>query len=159
MDIIKAICDVDVKSWNVENILIKDSQINITIEISKTTKFKDLHFGVEIKNGNQTIFSQNLPPPGIVYVETSTKLEFVFPLTLNFETEYQLDLWAEEDSNRFEKSLIFKIEKPQKPYESWIWNGAEWQAPVTRPENTGAVWWDEENLKWQEFEQDDKSKF
>jgi hypothetical protein len=32
------------------------------------------------------------------------------------------------------------------PFPSWVWNGADWEAPTPQPE--GGYWWNEETQTW-----------
>lgn len=38
--------------------------------------------------------------------------------------------------------------RPPSPFQSWVWNGTEWEAPVPRPTETGAWVWDEDAQEW-----------
>lgn len=39
--------------------------------------------------------------------------------------------------------------RPSSPFPSWTWNGAEWTAPVPKPE--GGYLWNEETQTWDEM--------
>jgi len=68
------------------------------------------------------------------------------------ETDYELYLWAENDGQSFEKTISFTTPRPAQPYESWTWNGEQWNPPVPYPDDDGDWVWDEDAQQWVEFE-------
>ena len=50
------------------------------------------------------------------------------------------------------EDLIFKS---ARPFQSWIWDGSNWNAPESKPNDSGtAYYWNEQELQWLVVEQD-----
>lgn len=113
------------------------------------TKFKNLSFGYTVLKNNQIILQKAYPKPGVKYVSTDQKYIVAERLNLKSDEEAMIAFWAENDNQRYEDSITFTVPRPEKPYESWVWNeSGYWEAPVPYPEDDKEYSWNEENQEW-----------
>lgn len=113
-------------------------------------EFKDLKFKYELKQGGNIKQYGVFPPPGVRYVRTDQPYLVVVRLNLETETEYELYLWAENNKQSFEKTVLFTTPRPPQPYPSWVWNTdtQSWESPVEYPEDDKYYEWNEETQSW-----------
>ena len=119
---------------------------------SPVVEFKDLKFKFELRKEDSIKQYGVYPPAGLTYVNSDQQYLVVERLFLESEKTYTLWLWAENDKNVFEKEFEFTTPRPQKPHESWIWSGSEWEAPVPYPQDGNFYLWDEDNLVWNDVQ-------
>lgn len=118
--------------------------------------FKNLSFGFELKeDGNIRQYGQ-FPKPGVKYVQTDQEYLIAVQLETVTTHTYELFLWAENDATRIEKTFTIEIPKPDKPFDSWLWNQEEltWNAPIEKPDNENYYTWNEEEQSWQLVEEE-----
>ena len=114
-------------------------------------EFKDLSFKYELKQGSNIKQYGVYPPPGVKYVRTDQTYLVVERLKFEMETEYELYLWAKNGGKSFESSVIFTTPRPKQPYDSWEWDGKQWNPPKPYPNDYNEVHyeWSEKNLQWE----------
>ena len=44
--------------------------------------------------------------------------------------------------------LFEGVWRSQKPFDSWTWNGEDWEAPIPMPNDGNKYFWDEQSLSW-----------
>jgi hypothetical protein len=110
--------------------------------------FDEFSFGFSLKLDNEVIESGEYPPEGVEYVETDQLYITSDRLNLKPDKEYDLYLWAENKKVKIQHTEKFKTPIPESPYNSWVWDGEEWNAPVLYPEDGQEYLWDEELLNW-----------
>ena len=115
-------------------------------------EFKDLKFSFELCQDGEVVAGKTYPPANTKYVRSDQTYLVVERLSLSMETDYELYLWAENDGQSFEKTISFTTPRPAQPYESWTWNGEQWNPPVPYPDDDGDWVWDEDAQQWVEFE-------
>lgn len=113
-------------------------------------EFKDLQFKFELKQGETVKQHATYPPPNTRYVRTDQPYVVVERLLLQPENEYDLYLWAENNGESFETTVNFTTPRPKQPYDSWSWDGAQWNPPVPYPNDDKFYVWDEDAQKWVE---------
>jgi len=142
--------------WQVEfeNLAANYADLHIGFtEGAPVVEFKNLKFGYTLTRGDTTVQTNSFPPPRTRYVRTDQEYLVVERLKVDPETEYTLSLWAENAGERFETETTFTTPRPPQPYASWTWDGAQWNAPVARPEDGENYVWNEENQTWQPLEE------
>lgn len=84
----------------------------------------------------------------INFTENEIKdLENVLNLfNLNLIYEIPKEEFINSNHYNFETDQIIEI--PTKPFESWIWNGEEWEAPTKYPRNGNNYIWNENTKRW-----------
>jgi len=159
MSKIYAIDDFNTQNWVLNVNDLKSGFTTLFIgftDKAPIVSFKNLSFGFELKeDGNIRQYGQ-FPKPGVKYVQTDQ--EYLVSVQLDTVTThtYELFLWAENDATRIEKTFKITIPKPDKPFESWLWNQEQliWQAPIERPDDNKQYTWNEEEQNWQLVEGD-----
>jgi len=118
-------------------------------------EFKDLKFGYELRQNDNIKQYGVFPPPGVKYVRTDQPYIVGERLKLQMETEYEMYLWAENGGESFETTVSFTTPRPEQPYESWEWDGENWNPPVPYPDDDKFYEWDEDSQEWVEVTEDE----
>jgi hypothetical protein len=122
------------------------------VDESPVIEFKDLKFKYELLCDNNIKQYGVYPPPGVRYLLSDQPYLISERLNLTQDKNYELYLWAENDGNISDRKIIFKTLIPPQPYQSWIWNGESWIAPVPYPEDDEKYYqWNEEFHIWDEI--------
>ena len=171
MDNIKATYNIDSKEWNFE--VIPELPISNEIQIAFCSdagpaEFSNLRFGYEIINTEKTapgeafLTGSTFPKAGIIYEKaTSTKPFITESVSYAVDTNYKLSVWAENNGERGDGEFLFKTPKPNKEFESWLWddNINAWVAPIPKPESSNPVVWNEAAQEWVEITNPDAIPF
>jgi len=115
---------------------------------SSVVEFNDLKFGYELRSVGSVLKQSSYPPEGVRYVNSDQPYLVAERLLLQAETDYELYLWAENDGQHFDTTIEFTTPRPAQPYDSWVWNGVKWEAPVEKPSDGQSYAWDEETTDW-----------
>ena len=131
-----------------------DLHIGFT-EGAPVVEFKNLKFGYTLSQDNKTLKTSQFPPPNIRYIRTDQEYLVIERLRLETETEYTLNLWAENAGERLETETTFTTPRPRRPYYSWTWDSGDkkWVAPIPYPQDGERYMWNEENQAWEPFEE------
>jgi hypothetical protein len=123
-----------------------ETEIQAAINITDSNFFKNLIFGINVIKGSSTLFSGRFPPIGVNIEYCDTAPLLTTRVAFEKESTYFLEFWIESLNDTFKNTYEITIDKPAKPYASWVWNGTDWQAPIATPD--GDRKWDEETLSW-----------
>ena len=126
-----------------------DLYIGFTDE-GPVVNFKNLKFKYELRQNGVVEKTKNFPPPNTRYVRSDQSYLVVERLNLETETEYDLYLWAENNSATIEKTVTFTTPRPKQPFSSWIWENKKWNPPVEHPDDGKNYAWNEATLAWEE---------
>lgn len=141
------------KNWQVEfedlAATFADLMIGFTDQ-APVIQFDNLKFSFKLTENGKTVSGKSYPPAGVKYVQTDQPYLAVERLKLKPETDYVLDLWAENAGEQFEKQFEFSTPRPSQPFDSWTWNSEDkvWQAPTPRPNDGKSYTWDENSRSW-----------
>ena len=74
-------------------------------------------------------------------------------LEVPYNKDIVLNVWAQNNGERFEKDFSFKTHIPPQPYASWTWSGTAWVPPIPEPtDKKGTAYsWSEKLKKWVEL--------
>jgi hypothetical protein len=153
--IMKFLGDITKKTWVYE----EDFQLSYSFSASigfrdndkLPVNFNNLKFGYEIILNNQEIFTYSKPDDGIDYICTdqyfidSSYINNLFP-----DQEYSIRVWAENSEENWDQVFNFVLPKPQKPFESWVWDKEThlWVPPKPIPSTTLDYSWNEDIQEW-----------
>ena len=109
--------------------------------------FNDLSFGFRLEvNGNE--YAKNYPEQGIEYLSTDqTYLSSDF-FEANPGETVTLNVWANHAKSFSEDEIQFVVPKPEKPFDSWVWENNDWVAPSERPDDDNSYVWSESFGEW-----------
>lgn len=159
MSKIYAIDDFNTQNWSLNTDELGSHENTLFIgftDEAPIVSFKNLSFGFELKeDGNIKQYGQ-FPKPGVKYVQTDQEYLVAVQLKTVTTYTYELFLWAENDATRIEKTFTIEIPKPDKPYDSWLWDQEKltWNAPIEYPNDGRFYTWNEETQNWQLVEGD-----
>ncbi len=145
---------LETESWEVtfENLAptYADLYIGFTDD-APVVNFKNLKFKYKLKQNGAIEKTKNFPPPKTRYVRSDQSYLVVERLKLETETEYELYLWAENNSVSIEKTVSFTTPRPAQPFPSWTWENKKWNPPVEYPDDEKIYEWNEDTLSWEEI--------
>jgi len=150
-----AINNLDNQSWEVTYQEVAPSYVDIYINFiyqTPGTKFKNLKFKYELKQGENIKQYGVYPPAGVRYLQSDQQYLVSERITLQPDTEYTLYLWSENDNIQSETTSTFSSPRPSQPYPSWNWEDKKWNPPVPVPDTQTLYNWNEENQEWETLE-------
>lgn len=156
MSKIIAIDDLRDNAWNILEKDVSSHYADLQIGFTKdapVVPFDNLRFGFALVKDGEMIDSKNWPPENIRYRRTDQKYLITHRLRFEPETEYSINIWAENAGIRAETTHTFTTPRPPQPYESWTWDGEQWNPPVEYPDDGGDYVWDEGAQAWVEFDE------
>jgi len=149
----KFIGNLSEKKWKIEHE--EDYADEIIIDIGFTEKekdvifFKNLSFGINLKSKDIDV-SYYFPDKNVSYESTDQEIieSMVFNV-LPLQT-YDIDIWVENDGEKFSDKTSIETSLIKKPYPSWTWNEEEemYEPPIPVPDDKVVWQWDEDFLKW-----------
>jgi hypothetical protein len=160
MNNIKATYNIDSKQWAFED-LGPDTPMKNELQIAFCADampaiFTSLSFGYEILDtskeipGEGFLTANSFPKFGEAYEKAETSRPFCID-TINYQndTTYKIKVWASNNSERTTGEYIFTVPKPNKEFNSWVWNDQvkNWEAPIPRPTGVPARW-DDATESW-----------
>lgn len=155
MSKIIAIADLENKNWEVNSYNFTYNYIDLYISFKPKNNnfvFENLQFKYELIQNKEIIDKTTYPPQGMRYISSNEEFMICKRLkNIKPDEEYKLKLWIHNKGKAFETTTEFKGVRPQKPYESWVWNDDNWQAPVVHPTGDKFYTWNEETLTWDEI--------
>lgn len=110
-------------------------------------EFDNLAFGFTVTVDGDEKYVASYPPAGAKYISSDQRYISNDRVTLLYDDEATLSIWAENAGQRYEHSVDFVVPRPEQPYPSWVWNGEWWDPPVPYPDE-GFYVWDEEAQEW-----------
>ena len=139
------------EKWNtdIKNISPYYADLFIGFDLQNTdSKFRNLQFGFEVKLENNIISYGNFPSFGVKYITTDQKYLTSNRINYSPDKDIEIKIWRINNGIHSETKIVFKSPIPDKPYESWIWDGEVWTSPIPYPEDGKEYHWNEEGLKW-----------
>lgn len=130
-------------------------RLEITLKLTEESSSIAQHYtcGFYVFNSEQTIIQEfKFPPAGTVsMISPTATIGEIFEIDYN--KDFVLNVWAQNNGERFDKDFPFKTHLPPQPYGSWTWNGNGWVPPVPEPtDKKGAAYaWSEKLKKWVEI--------
>lgn len=109
--------------------------------------FNDLSFGFSLETNAGTL-QRSYPENGVEYISTDQAYLSSDAFSVVPDETVTLNVWANHGKVFSEAQKVFVVSRPDKPFDSWIWNGAEWIAPIERPNDDGVYVWSEQNGNW-----------
>jgi len=91
------------------------------------------------------VFVMPQPYPSWTYNEENNDWEPPIPMPEITEQYYWI--WNEENT-RWQPVYLEPKKIPKSPFESWIWNGTEWEAPSPYPTTGYSYIWNESTKRW-----------
>ena len=111
-------------------------------------RFSELSFGFAVAANGVTVTEKSYPPENVKYVASDQTYLTNDRIHLNADNEVVFSVWAKNGGQRYEGQTTFTVPRPAQPYSSWVWNGLNWEAPVSYPEDGGQYEWDESAQNW-----------
>jgi hypothetical protein len=151
---IKATIKILENRWEIVEDLTSTNQVEIDFVLDNGPVIipgDRLQFGYQLRSAEEVIQTGVFPPAGSRYTEiTNLNIIDANVSNLKSDNDYTLHVWAVYNGNIFQESLIFRTEKPEAPYTSWVWDSVanSWIAPIAYPSNGKYYGWDEDELKW-----------
>lgn len=146
--------NLDDGSWNVEeDFEERTSTVIYMVGLTSSSLPANISgFSVRLvaTRGAETLVDKLHPAEGVVWETADQDWLFMEPIEASFDDEIMVRLIATKDGVENSNEHTFTILRPQKPFESWVWNGIEeWTAPTPYPgDNTSFYNWDEETTSW-----------
>lgn len=147
--------DIASKTWSIDEEELGYSFIEIKFGFRDNNSlpviFNNLSFGYQLNLDSEKISEDSRPLPGISYVSTDQNFIELFTVSeLLIGKEYSLNVWAENNGERWENTFIFFNPTFPKPYESWNWDEDQnmWVSPVPYPNDDDIYIWNEETTSW-----------
>lgn len=143
-----AIGNLSTQIWD---LLVQESNsyyLDVYFNFFGNSEFRDLLFGIDIIHDNHTVFSKSWPQTNKKYIRLTQNYLENERIKLVPNVEYNLIVWASNDSTRFESQQMLKMPIPKKPYESWIWQDHKWNAPRPYPQDGKSYKWEELLEQW-----------
>ena len=152
MSVIQTTFSVTEKAWTQSEVaptnVYTDLQFNVAD--GDVAEINHLNFGYTFSLNGETISEGRFPPAGTIEtVKTTNVISDRINVLPN--TTYQLYVWAENASDRSEKTFEITTPPPDRPYASWVWDGTTWVPPVPMPTDgpeDAAYKWSEKQQKW-----------
>lgn len=116
--------------------------------------YDNLKFGYEVFINNEKVVNKEFPENNIVYIKSDQDYLIYEQIPAKSDEKVLLNIWAENKKENYTKSIEFTVPRPEKPYESWVWNGLTWISPKPFPLDGKPYRWDEDVQEWEliEFE-------
>ena len=110
------------------------------------------YFGWDLKINGEDAGSGQYPIEGAKYLSSDQPILTTEHFEGPCDSECNLHVWAVHGGMRFDTDASWVIARPEKPYDSWVWNDMtkEWDAPIPRPDFGKGYSWDEETGTWVE---------
>jgi len=109
--------------------------------------------GVEMRlsitaNGG-AVFDLCLPPAGVRYRRTDQDVLATGRAQWHPDQQIEITAWCRTRAgHEITAEARFTAPRPPQPYPSWVWQGRDWAAPGTMPQDETALW-DEASGGWQ----------
>lgn len=113
--------------------------------------FNNLEILLTVLDSSQKIiFEKNYPShdDGQVYESADQGVLETASLPLEADQTYTIKTKVAESGNTYISEKEIVAPRPEKPYESWIWNGEEYVAPKQMPKDRKDYYWDESIRSW-----------
>lgn len=151
---IYAVDNLETLNWELNTNEVSAQSNNLHIGFTKNApiiSFTNLQFGFELRKGEDIKQYGVYPPAGVKYVKSDQTYLKTIRLKTRPSQTYELYLWARNENKLIEKTFEITIPKPNKPFDSWVWEEEElrWKAPIERPE--GDYEWNEDKQEWLEL--------
>ena len=135
---------------------IEPSHIDIAIEIpdlSERVEFDGMKFGFVATCEGEIIAQVDEPPPRVRYLRTDQSVIATYRIPCMSDQIIAVSTYYENAGKRTENTYTITAPRPEKPYESWLWetDKKHWKAPVEPPKlvQKGKVAdWNEKDRKW-----------
>lgn len=101
-------------------------------------------------DSEKDIFVPPKPFSSWIYNEETNRWDPPIPIPIGGDDYF----WVWDEENLRWKVQYFPLEQPPKPiqpFESWIWNGTEWEAPVPYPTTGYSYIWNESTKEWDQI--------
>lgn len=150
MSKIKCTLNLVDRQWLIQKVSLypADTEIEIMCRSeNEITYFNGLSFGYKLISAEQTVSEKTWPEvPGIqIECADASPIKSTY-FTLLPERPYRLEVFLTNNNETFEGSHEFITERTRKPWDSWVWNGSDWEAPTSCP--GPGYWWDESQKGW-----------
>jgi hypothetical protein len=154
MNFIKLIFDEKTQAFDIEKNTeeVYPSPIETEIQLSLKAQeggqlFNNIAFGFNLIKDDRTVLTERFPPLGVKIECCDSAPLSTSRVFLEKESEYVLEFWIENQTDKFEHRYDIVTGIPMKPYNSWTWDGNDWIPPIPAPENCDRRW-DEDTLSW-----------
>lgn len=135
-DLCESFADLYIGVWN-DSPVIEIPKFRVGYELRQDDNVKE--YGIYPKSNGQ-------------YNRTDQDYLVIKRLRLKIESDYELYVWAEEkNGNLFEQTIKFTTPRPEKPFDSWLWDSDNntWVSPVEPPDDEVYDYeWNEETQSW-----------
>lgn len=115
---------------------------------AKPIVFDNLSFGFSTEQDGEITVSYLWPEKGVTYISTEERSVSAILVFLPPDATKRFSFWAENAGTRFEDSTEVTGPRPEKPFDSWVWEGTHWHAPVPYPNDDKWYNWDEDGQQW-----------
>ena len=145
--------DFKTQNWSIEIDDVHSPYMDLFIGFTDEepiVKFKNLQFSYELKLDELIKQRKTFPPNNVKYIQSDQFYLVIERLLVKPDKTYQLKLWAKNKDIHMTKTFNIYVEKPKKPFESWIWDSEveRWKSPTDYPDDGEFYIWDEENQNW-----------
>lgn len=111
-------------------------------KVGRNLTYKNLRFSL---SHNDEI--HEFPKENAIYLESDQEWIEVVRITHSADLPVVVTYSVHDGQLEYNALLSYTTPKPNKPFNSWVWNGEYWQPPVPYP-SEGNWRWDEETLSW-----------
>lgn len=152
MNNIYAIGNLATGSWDLIVEELRFNQVDLHIgfkDAGPVAGFDNLKFKYELVANGSIVTYGAFPLGSIKYIQSDQTYLETIRLTCDYDTSYNLRLWAENGGNAFESTADVQVLKPDSPYPSWSWNGEAWIPPIPCPDSFDVEHcWNETLQEW-----------
>ena len=138
MNKIIAIKDVSANTWTVTKEVSASRDLHVSFGFTRGGEtefdFKKLGFGIKIFRASgekEQLLNYNWPVSEALRHKTN-KAPYLeeFDFVWDCDDSYKIVITGGEEFNQSTSESMFAVPKPPKPYQSWVWDGTDWIAPV-----------------------------
>lgn len=152
MNKIEANCDLTEHYWTIDFKLESNNTFEVFFYFGNIHEnFIDLNFSLGVLENDNIIANYQWPEKNKKYIRSDQKFLESTKIILDYGKTYTLEFNATHNNTKISKSIELSVPFPVKPFESWIWSDARWQAPVAYPADGLSYRWKEEIQNWEQF--------
>jgi hypothetical protein len=130
----------------------------INLCISKNINLETFKTHIEVKNlKNNSIFQFDYPETHLKISTTNLDIIQTYNYYFTPDVNHEIKVKYSYLNENYEEVFNFTGNRPKKPYESWIWDGFNWAAPLPYPVananqdilSNEIYTWNEETISWE----------
>lgn len=126
----------------------------VNLYVTKDIDLKTFKFFVDIVDSKNNKIERYFPESHVNLMTTSLDIIHSFNYFFRPDESYKLKVRYDYENSTYQKEFDFVGVRPKKPYNSWLWDGDNWRAPVPYPTTNEEpllneiYQWDEDTISW-----------